>query len=304
MASGSSSIYSCEHRAFLVATTLAVAYLVYTCQTDSDQHARLSKILPAPGSLVAETGSIIVTDIVVFLVTLLFCALGLKWGSSMKVCNALHHCLGGLLFPASTVNSRSNGKTGKGCYTVCSPSLTDATGLQQLYNDAYIKAHIQMHPSVRGASTSDWEEALGPVDFEALMRDQSKGKADVRLLKCVEAGDSVPMEERPPLGYILYEIRTKGSPGKRPQRYCEVVNVVVGKTHQGCGLGRLLFQEMEADIDQTFKSHKGDLRLFVAKANSRPLQWYRRLGFQDAGWQKESLGKAEVPFLRMTKKTT
>jgi len=295
MAPGSSSICSCGHRAFVVVMTLAVAYLVYTYQADSHELARLSKILPAPGSLVAETGSIIVTDLVVYLVTLLFCALGLQWGSSTQVWNALHHCL--------TIKSRSNGKTGKGCYTVCSPSLTDAAGLQQLYDDAYVKAHIQMHPSVWGASRSDWEEALGPVDFEALMREQLKGKADVRLLKCVETGDSVPIDGQPPLGYILYEFRTKGSPGKKPQRYCEVVNVVVGKKHQGCGLGRLLFQEMEADIEQTFKSHKGDLRLFVAKANSRPLQWYRRLGFQDAGWQKESLGKAEVSFLRMTKKT-
>jgi ribosomal protein S18 acetylase RimI-like enzyme len=235
------------------------------------------------------------------MITLLFSLLGLKWGKSKQVSNAMWRCFATLRIPVGTFKSTDTvlSSTGRGSYKVCPPSPSDAAGLQQLYNDDYVKAHIQMHPFVWGASTSDWEEALGPVDFEALIRDRSK---DVRLLKCVEAEDSVPMEERPPLGYILYEFRTKGSPGKKPQRYCEVVNVVVGKAHQGSGLGRLLFQEMEADIEQSFKSHKGDLRLFVAKANARPMQWYRRLGFQDVGWQKESLGRAEVPFLRMTKK--
>lgn len=296
MASCLSCMNSSRQFALFAIFTLALMFLI--CQYQSEYLVALFDII------IFAAGSIF-SDIIIFMITAAFCALGLKFGASKQAASAVRHCLPKGLIGASKTCNISESLKSRGSYTVCAPSLQDVTGLQLLYNQEYVQAHIQMHPSVtKTTSIADWEEALGHVDFEAIIRAQLKSPGDVRLLKCIQIAGSVPPEEQPPLGYILYELRTKGSPGKKPQRYCEVVNVVVGKKQQGNGLGRLLFEEMVADIEKSARPHSGDLRLFVAKANVRPLDWYRRLSFQDAGWQKECVGgKTEVSFLRMTRKS-
>lgn len=288
MASSPSSIVSSRHLAILAVSVLVVAYLGYRYQPD-----QFFDLFPAPDSAFI--------DVVVFIICVTCFSFGLKSGSSAQVSDTVRRCLPEVFVGGKGSCTNKSSKS-KGLYTVCLPSVTDVTGLRQLYKEDYVQAHMWMHPGVRGASFSDWEEALGPVDFDTVIQTQCKARGDVRLLKCVEVVGSVSPEEQLPMGYILYELRAKGSPTKKPQRYCEVVNVVVAKKHQGSGLGRLLFEEMVTDIEKNTKQYSGDLRLFVAKANVRPLEWYKRLGFEDAGWQKENLGKTEVPFLRMTRK--
>lgn len=288
---------SCRHQVCIVASALTFLVAFLGCQYRSECLLLILNFLPAPGSILA--------DIIVFALTAAFCVLGLKLGSFPQVSSGIRQCLPQSFVGAVNTCSACKPSKSQCSYAVCAPLLGDVLSLQQLYNEDYVQAHIKMHPSAsKGVSVGDWEEALGHVDFEAVIRAQSKAPEDVRLLKCVQIDGSVPLEQRPPLGYILYELRTKGSPGKKPQRYCEVVNVVVGHKQQGNGLGRLLFEEMVADIEKSTKSHCGDLRLFVAKENARPLEWYRRLDFKDAGWQKECLGgKSDVLFVRMTRKS-
>jgi len=280
------SSVSCVHWTFIVLAPLALLYL--GCNRILPKYL-LDQFLPTN----------FFNDALVLLATVAFCALGLKVGASGQIASILGRCLPAGFVGAVKTYGTSKSSKSKCSYTVCTPSPTDVKMLKQLYNDDYVQAHRQMHPSAHAASIADWEAALGPVDFDAVIRDQDAAGGDVRLLKCVKDDSSAPPDEQPPMGYILYELRTKGTPGKRPQRYCEVVNVIVGKNQQGSGLGRLLYEEMLVDLEKTAKAHAGDVRLFVAKANARPLQWYRRLGFKDAGWQKECLGEIEVQFLRM-----
>lgn len=297
MVANISCMGSCRQAAVLLAPILIVLLVFWGCQCNwSECLFAVYDFLPTPGS--------IFTDIIMFSLAALCSLLGLRLGSSTHVASAVRKGLPKI--GAAKTDSACKHSQSRASYAVCAPLLGDVTSLQQLYDQDYVQAHIKMHPSVgKGVSVGDWEEALGPVDFEAVICAQTKTPGDVRLLKCVQIADSVPPEEQAPLGYILYELRAKGSPGKKPQRYCEIVNVVVGHKQQGGGLGRLLFEEMVADIEKSAKSHCGDLRLFVAKENARPLEWYRRLGFQDAGWQKECLGgKSDVSFLRMTRKSS
>lgn len=185
-------------------------------------------------------------------------------------------------------------------FEVCRPSLRDAAALSELYRQDYVECHRRQQGGKAGvASVATWEEALGAVDFEAVIGDVASRKTagSVRLLKCVE-------KDRPGslLGYVLYELREKGSARKK-QRYCELVNIVVRHEHQGCGAGRALFDALRSDLVQTAPVQADDLRLYVAKSNSGPLAWYRRLGFVDAGWQSERINGVQVDFLRMARRT-
>mmetsp|Transcript_100176 Transcript_100176/g.311572 ORF Transcript_100176/g.311572 Transcript_100176/m.311572 type:complete len:255 (-) Transcript_100176:201-965(-) len=181
-------------------------------------------------------------------------------------------------------------------FDVCEAAPSDAGTLSELYWEDYVTCHRRLH---RGAaSAADWEAALGPVDFENVIREAAGGRSSVRLLKCVDLKDQGP---RSLVGYVLYELREKGPPHKR-QRYCELVNIVVRSQHRGCGAGRLLFEALREDLVRTAPARAGDLRLFVDKSNAGPLEWYRRLGFQEAGKQSECVGGTQVNFLRMAKR--
>jgi len=141
---------------------------------------------------------------------------------------------------------------------------------------------------------------LGAIDFEAVISDLSssrkRGGGAVRLLKCVETAHRGSL-----VGYVLYELREKGTPRRR-QRYCELVNIVVAAGHRSCGAGRLLFEALFEDLVCTAPVRAADLRLYVARSNTGPLEWYRRLGFRDVGRQTECIGGAQVDFLRMARR--
>lgn len=192
-------------------------------------------------------------------------------------------------------------------FVVSAAGPSDVEALNVLYQQDYLQAHMRMHGDVARASTEEWETALGPIDFASLLDSRGcSSEGDVRLLTCVEddngnlitqgcrAGDTCR-----PVGYVLYELREKGSPGKRRQRFCELVNIVVNARHRGCGAGRLLFDALCDDLAATAPGRAGDLRLFVAERNVGPREWYKRLGFKDAGWQIEHLAGKEVRFVRM-----
>lgn len=188
---------------------------------------------------------------------------------------------------------------------VCAAVVSDASELAKLYRQDYVWAHRETHFDTQAAEATleEWEVALGSLDFRAVLVDAAKATkrgvvSDVRLLKCVDAGNA-----RAVVGYALYELREKGS-AKRKQRYCELVNIVVSAAYRGFGVGRLLFDEIQADLACEAPSYAGDIRLYVAQRNELPLNWYRRLGFKDGGWQSENVAGTEVKFLRMVLKKT
>eukprot|EP00931_Biecheleriopsis_adriatica_P115165 TRINITY_DN90992_c0_g1_i1.p1 TRINITY_DN90992_c0_g1~~TRINITY_DN90992_c0_g1_i1.p1 ORF type:complete len:234 (-),score=66.90 TRINITY_DN90992_c0_g1_i1:154-855(-) len=176
---------------------------------------------------------------------------------------------------------------------------SDAFGIQQLHDRDYIGAHrcIYAEDALRQASDTQWEDALGNVDFADVLRGMKAGEKDVRLLVCMDRKKDVLV------GYLLGELRSKGSK-KKKQSYCELVNIVVREAYRnGCGAGRRLFEAFCADVKDAAPEHAGDLRLYVAEQNIAPLGWYRRLGFRDSGWQSESVAGTEVRFLRMIRKS-
>lgn len=174
----------------------------------------------------------------------------------------------------------------------------DVSAVLQLHDKDYVSAHQHMYAEAAELDASDdqWGEALGNVDFAEVVKGMKAGDEDVRLLVCVDRNKGSKV-----VGYALCELRSKG-PKKKKQLYCELVNIVVAKSHHGCGAGRYLFDAFVADVKQAAPGHADDLRLFVAEKNQRPLAWYRRLGFRDSGWQVENVGGAEVRFLRMIRK--
>jgi len=192
-------------------------------------------------------------------------------------------------------------------FVVCKATARDVQALRKLYERDYVTCHRNCHPGAAGAaSEADWRSALGDADFEAVIDEvaSNNGAGSVRLLKCVEVEGSGPQSHGKLVGYVLYELREKGSPRRR-QRYCELVNIVVSEDHRGCGAGRRLFEALRSDLAGTASAAQaGDLRLYVAERNLGPLAWYRRMGFQDAGWQTERLNGAEVRFLRMTRRSS
>lgn len=181
-------------------------------------------------------------------------------------------------------------------FEVCTPSASDADVLADLYGN-YVGCHCSLHldSASTSASVSQWEEALGFVDFPAVLEEVAANgsSGDVRLLKCVHGGHCI--------GYVLYELRKKGPKSNR-QHYCELVNIVVRPDRRSCGAGRRLFEALEQDLRRTAAKEAADLRLYVAERNTGPMAWYRRIGFVDAGWQVERVGGAPVRFLRMVRR--
>lgn len=195
-------------------------------------------------------------------------------------------------------------------------TIHDAKALSSLFQQDYVQSHRELHSgSISGsADGAEWEAALGAVDFEDVLaassqpqrqrkerkagRNQS-GAADksVRLLKCIERSSTNGC----PVGYVLYELREKG-PRTCRQKYCELVNIVVQESSRGNGAGRVLLDALQEDLAQSAPDHAADLRLYVAEQNCVPLNWYRRIGFRDAGWQTESIGGDTVRFIRMALK--
>jgi len=174
----------------------------------------------------------------------------------------------------------------------------DVSAVLQLHDNEYVSAHQRMYAEAAELDASDdqWGAALGNVDFAEVLKGMKAGDEDVRLLVCVDRNKGSKV-----VGYALCELRSKG-PKKKKQLYCELVNIVVAKSHHGCGAGRYLFDAFVADVKQAAPGYAQDFRLFVAEKNQKPLTWYRRLGFRDSGWQVESVGGAEVRFLRMIRK--
>jgi len=188
-------------------------------------------------------------------------------------------------------------------------TVADARALRELYMQDYVDCHRRVHPGAAGAARAEaWETVLGAVDFEALLeevegtRKSGGSHGSVRLLKCVATATS-GAEAHCIVGYVLYELREKG-PSRRRQRYCELVNIVVRANWRGCGAGRRLFEALCEDLACTAPAQAGDLRLYVAERNVGPLAWYRRLGFQNAGWQSELVGDTTVRFLRMARRSS
>lgn len=190
-------------------------------------------------------------------------------------------------------------------FVVCQATPRDAAALTDLYERGYVTCHRNMHRgSAACASLDDWRNALGRMDFEEVLCEvfANKGTGDVRILKCAEEDAAGTPGRGRLVGYVLYELREKG-PKTRRQRFCELVNIVVSAEHRGCGAGKKLFEALCADLASSAAVQATDIRLFVAERNAGPLAWYRRLGFENAGWQSEQLGSAEVKFLRMVRRT-
>lgn len=187
-------------------------------------------------------------------------------------------------------------------FVVTQAGPRDAAALSELYEQDYLEGHRQLHEGPAGRACGEaWRSALGPIDFDAVLGEAAANRntGDVRLLKCVEVSSGCVV------GYVLYELREKGSKTRR-QRFCELVNIVVRKDRQSCGAGRRLFEAVCADLSAsaTTREQSADMRLFVAERNEKPLLWYRRLGFTPAGWQSEKLNSTEVKFMRMARRLT
>eukprot|EP00440_Ansanella_granifera_P052636 gb/GFBE01057070.1/.p1 GENE.gb/GFBE01057070.1/~~gb/GFBE01057070.1/.p1 ORF type:complete len:236 (+),score=62.03 gb/GFBE01057070.1/:1-708(+) len=204
-----------------------------------------------------------------------------------------------------------------GTFVAREATLRDAQALASLFRQDYVICHRGLHSGIPAGSAeiSEWEAALGAVDFEEVLASPSqpsqpaqgkkkKGKQaavaekSIRLLKITEKQAGAAGS---PVGYVLYELREKG-PRTARQKYCELVNIVVQESSRGCGAGRILFDALRDDLAQTAPDHAADLRLYVAEHNLEPLNWYRRIGFQDAGWQNETIGGDMVRFIRMSLK--
>lgn len=215
----------------------------------------------------------------------------------LRVCAAIQH----LRDRASTARL-CPGTNDAGTFVVGAATMSDVHELTGLFMNDYVERHRRMHAKVRGTA-AEWQTALGEIDFEAVLQEVSGGSgSSIRLLKCSKLGkDGVGTGTV--VGYVLYELRTKGPPGRR-QHYCELVNIVVSHDHQGCGAGRRLMEALHQDLGTTAKRQADDLRLYVAENNAGPLTWYQRLGFQHVGWQSEKVGDTEVRFLRMAKRQT
>jgi len=213
----------------------------------------------------------------------------------LRVCAAIQH----LRERASTARL-CPGTNDVGTFVVGAATMSDVHELTGLFMKDYMECHRRMHANVRGTA-AEWLTALGEIDFEAVLQEVSGGSgSSVRLLKCSKLGqDGVGTGAA--AGYVLYELRTKGPPGRR-RHYCELVNIVVSGDHQGCGAGRRLMEALHQDLAATATRQADDLRLYVAEKNAGPLAWYRRLGFQHVGWQSEVVGNVEVRFLRMAKR--
>ncbi|CAK0802289.1 unnamed protein product [Prorocentrum cordatum] len=147
----------------------------------------------------------------------------------------------------------------------------------------------EAHPRLNAALG---EDALGRVDFASVLDEvvATHARGTVRLVKATSGGRCI--------GYVLYELRKKG-PARSRQHFCELVNIVVRPEQRGCGAGRRLFEALERDLETTASREARDMRLYVAERNGGPREWYRRMGFEDAGWQTEQVGGEQVRFLRM-----
>lgn len=204
-------------------------------------------------------------------------------------------------------------------FMVCQATMDDVRVLSEIYAEDYVACHRTVHrrSPAGAAAAEEWEAALGPVDFKSVLEDviANKGGGEVRLLKCVEVfshatstspdgGGACNATSNRPVGYVLYELRQKfqKGPKKRPQRFCELVNIVVRQELRGAGAGRCLFEAFCKNLQETASQQAEDIRLFVAESNVEPIQWYRRLGFRDAGFQSEQVGGQEVKFVRMIRK--
>lgn len=189
-------------------------------------------------------------------------------------------------------------------FHVSKPTLKDATALNCLYENDYVQCHRGLFDgSAASASMPEWKDALGDVDFRDVIRDTlaDKGTGSVRLLKCTVSSGSKLLDVERPVGYVLYELRSKG-PKKNRQRFCELVNIVVDDRYRGNGAGSVLLEALLDDLDKTAKAESGDVRLFVAEQNIAPANWYKRMGFAPSGFQNEKVGGDDVKFVRMIRK--
>jgi len=220
--------------------------------------------------------------------------------------------------PATSDAAAAAPRLPRAIFVVQEASLSDAQALSKLFQQDYLEWHRGLHEEVPAgaAGQAEWEAALGAVDFEEVLSppaSEPAGKAGkkkkagkgrpaatgaertVRLLKCTErktSGRSLLV------GYVLYELREKG-PRTARQKYCELVNIVVQSSSRGHGAGRVLFEGLRADLAASAPEFALDLRLYVAERNLAPTAWYRRMGFQDSGWQQEEIGGDKVCFKRM-----
>jgi ribosomal protein S18 acetylase RimI-like enzyme len=232
------------------------------------------------------------------------------------------------IFSDDTVVSHLQRQDPRKSFAIMEPSLKDALQLAKLYKVDYVGIHSCVHSDLDGvnqATFEEWEKALGPVDFNAVIADVAaaagvqakkvksgknaktgggrggKGRQEpvVGIFKCTEK-QAPSGKQSPVVGYILFELREKGSSTKR-QQYCEIVNIVVSSHHRGLGAGRLLYEHLLRHLQECHPTHAKDMRLYVAERNDAPRAWYSRLGFRESGWQSEQVQGTEVKFVRMIK---
>lgn len=86
------------------------------------------------------------------------------------------------------------------------------------------------------------------------------------------------------------------------ESYATVNNIIVLPQHRGRGVGTQLFNELLAHLEQACPSVMGDLRISVARRNSRAMEWYQRLGFAEFDDWTAIIGSYKVEFAKMQRK--
>jgi len=86
------------------------------------------------------------------------------------------------------------------------------------------------------------------------------------------------------------------------ESHATVNNIVILPQHRGRGVGSKLFNELLAHLEQACPSVMGDLRISVARRNSRAFQWYQRLGFAEFSDWTANVDGHKIEFVKMQRK--
>jgi len=91
--------------------------------------------------------------------------------------------------------------------------------------------------------------------------------------------------------------------GEEDGPYAKVNHVAVLPQQRGCGIGRMLFEELVLHLSIASPSVASDLRLRVVERNTFAIEWYERLGFSETKRLSTAIGSSPVVFVEMQRKS-